>query len=259
MARVRQSDGTATWWGSSSGPAAVLAVLLAATGCTPVSGATADGNIPSSRPAPENDLSKRIGALFVGNVDGQRACTASVVDSPHRNLLVTAAHCVYTSELGRIDNLVFAPGYRNGQTPYGTWTLDSITTDPHWTTDEDPEYDVAFVTVAPVEGKEIEDALGGNTIATNQGFDLPVSVTGYPNDHQDPITCSGATKKLTDTQERFDCYGYTNGTSGSPWLTSAGKVIGVIGGYQQGGDTDETSYSITFDDRVAELYRKAIA
>ncbi|MGK4583409.1 trypsin-like serine peptidase [Kitasatospora sp. HPMI-4] len=259
MARVRHSGGTTARRGPG-GSAALLAVLLATTtGCTSSSGIAAEGNIPSSQPAPDSELNKRIGALFVGDLDGQRACTASVVDSPHRNLLVTAAHCVYTSELGRLDNLVFAPDYRNGQAPYGAWPLESITTDPHWTSDEDPEYDVAFVTVAPVNGKEIEDALGGNPIGTNQGFGLPVSVTGYPNDHQAPITCTAPTKKFSATQERFDCDGYTNGTSGSPWLTSAGTVIGVIGGYQQGGDTEQTSYSITFDERVAELYRKASA
>ncbi|MDH6125283.1 trypsin-like peptidase domain-containing protein [Kitasatospora sp. GP82] len=258
MARVRQSDGTSARRGPTA-PAALLAVLLTATGCASNSGTPDSASTPSSQPAPENGPSKRIGALFVGDLSGQRACTASIVDSPHRNLLVTAAHCVYTSELGRLDNLVFAPGYRNGQAPYGTWPLASITIDPHWTTDEDPEYDVAFLTVAPVNGKEIEDAFGGNPIGTDQGFDLPVSITGYPNDHEDPITCSGRTRKFSATQERFDCYGYTNGTSGSPWLTTAGKVIGVIGGYQQGGDTDQTSYSITFDSRVAELYRKATA
>ena len=47
----------------------------------------------------------------------------------------------------------------------------------------------------------------------------------------------------------FDCDNYTNGTSGGPFLahvnpkTGDGWVIGVIGGYQQGGDTPNVSYS----------------
>jgi hypothetical protein len=36
-------------------------------------------------------------------------------------------------------------------------------------------------------------------------------------------------------------------------------VIGVIGGYQQGGDTDAVSYSAVFGDRVASLYQEAEA
>jgi len=249
MARVRHLGALA---------AALLAVSpIAVTACAPDSG-QAD-NTPSSRPAPPDGRSDRIGALFVGTLDGPRACTASIVDSPRRNLLVTAAHCVYTSTLGRLDNLVFAPGFRDGRAPYGSWPLTSITVDPRWTESEDPEYDVAFLTVDAVEGRQIEDVLGGNPLGTDQGFGLPVSVTGYPNESQAPITCTGRTSQFSATQERFDCLGYTNGTSGSPWLTGTGTVVGVIGGYQQGGDTDRTSYSITFDGRVTELYRKATA
>ena len=50
----------------------------------------------------------------------------------------------------------------------------------------------------------------------------------------------------------FDCGGYTNGTSGGPFLanvhpaTGLGTVIGVIGGYEQGGDTPSVSYSARF-------------
>jgi hypothetical protein len=34
-------------------------------------------------------------------------------------------------------------------------------------------------------------------------------------------------------------------------------VIGVIGGYEQGGDTPEVSYSIVFGPNVASLYSEA--
>jgi hypothetical protein len=34
-------------------------------------------------------------------------------------------------------------------------------------------------------------------------------------------------------------------------------VIGVIGGYEQGGDTPEVSYSIVFGPNVANLYEQA--
>ncbi|MFD0572454.1 hypothetical protein ACFQ0T_28760 [Kitasatospora gansuensis] len=101
--------------------------------------------------------------------------------------------------------------------------------------------------------------LGGFRLGTDLGFGLPVSVTGYPNEAEEPITCSNRTTEQSSTQERFDCHGYTDGTSGSPWLTGAGEVVGVIGGYQEGGATERTSYSITFDHRVSELYHRATA
>ncbi|GAA4997785.1 trypsin-like serine peptidase [Kitasatospora paranensis] len=245
MARTRRTGALAVL---------LLAVQLSATGCLWSGDEEAT---PSSRPAPAGPANDRVGALFLGSVDGPRMCTASVVDSPHHNLLVTAAHCVQTLDHGTETGLVFAPGFRDGRTPYGSWPLTAITVDPRWTASEDPEYDVAFLTVAPVDDEEIEDVLGGNRLGTGRGFNLPVSVTGYPNGSEEPITCATRTSSQSRTQERFRCTGYSIGTSGSPWLTADGAVVGVIGGYQQGGYEEAVSYSVTFDDRVLALYRRA--
>ncbi|BFV59421.1 trypsin-like peptidase domain-containing protein [Kitasatospora sp. CMC57] len=244
------------------GPTLGLLLVLAVAGCAQApatTGAPPVDGTPSAGTAPSSPTGDRIGTLFVGGEHGSRACTASVVDSPRRNLLVTAAHCVQHPLFGRLDDLVFAPGYRNGQLPYGSWRVSQVVVDQRWTERADPEYDVAFLTVEPVGGREIADVLGGFRLGTDQGFGLPVSVTGYPNEAEEPITCSNRTSEQSSTQERFDCHGYTDGTSGSPWLTAAGEVVGVIGGYQEGGDTERTSYSITFDHRVSELYRRATA
>jgi hypothetical protein len=65
------------------------------------------------------------------------------------------------------------------------------------------------------------------------------------------------------TQLAFDCDGYTGGTSGSPWVTGfdprtrTGTIVGVIGGYQQGGDTPSVSYSAYFGSGVQQLYQQA--
>ena len=59
--------------------------------------------------APANAASARVGAIFSGSVSvSNHFCTASVIHSAHRNLLLTAAHC-----LSRVGNAVFAPGYRD--------------------------------------------------------------------------------------------------------------------------------------------------
>jgi hypothetical protein len=66
-------------------------------------------------------------------------------------------------------------------------------------------------------------------------------------------------------QLEFDCGGYTDGTSGGPFLsevnqsTRQGTVIGVIGGYQQGGDTPQISYSPVLGANAAALYETAVA
>src|SRR5205807_385298 len=80
-----------------------------------------------------------------------------------------------------------------------------------------------------------------------------------------PIRCQNWLKQPMRNQLEFDCDGYTDGTSGGPFLarvsqkTGQGTVIGVIGGYQQGGDTPDVSYSAAFGTNVAALYRTAVA
>jgi hypothetical protein len=64
---------------------------------------------------------------------------------------------------------------------------------------------------------------------------------------------------------RFDCDGFPNGTSGSPWVTNVspatglGTVVGVIGGYEQGGDTPAVSYSSYFDQDIMDLYNTTVS
>ncbi|MEV4616284.1 trypsin-like peptidase domain-containing protein [Kitasatospora sp. NPDC049258] len=241
-------------------PAALLLAAQFATGCTSGTDSAAPATPgPAARTVPPAATDTRIGVLFLAELTGPRMCTASVVDSPRRNLLVTAAHCVQSTERGRFDDLVFAPGYREGRAPYGVWPVASVTVDPRWSQGEDPDYDVAFLTVEEVQGRQIQDLLGANRLGFGLGSDLPVTVTGYPHEGEAPVTCSARTGAQSATQERFECSGYTVGTSGSPWLTADGQVVGVIGGYQEGGDTDAISYSVAFDQRVADLYRRATA
>jgi V8-like Glu-specific endopeptidase len=217
----------------------------------------------TSKVAPETDRTARIGALFQRDPSGNHFCTGSVVNSPHDDLVLTAAHCVYSG--GRpASDLVFAPAYRDGQTPRGVWTVTRVVVDPRWAQSSDPDLDVAFLVVAPLNGKKVAEVLGGNPLGIDTGFDHRVRVTGYPSTADDPITCANKATEQSSTQLRIACTGYTGGTSGSPWLMTTrddhnGQVIGVIGGYQQGGDTADVSYSPYFGDAVRQLYERAVA
>jgi V8-like Glu-specific endopeptidase len=200
-----------------------------------------------------------VGALFDGT--GDHFCTASVISSPRGNLLITAAHCIHggRSEDYRTD-LAFVPGYHDGVRPYGTWSVTAAFVDPQWAANSDPDLDVGFLTVAPQDGRQIAEVVGANRLATNQGFTNIVKVIGYPNDQQRPIACTNHTVMHSSSQMRFDCDGYADGTSGSPWLANydpemgTGDVIGVIGGYDQGGSTPDISYTAYFNADVQHLY-----
>ena len=79
------------------------------------------------------------------------------------------------------------------------------------------------------------------------------------------MTCQNRTTKQSATQLRFDCAGFYSGTSGSPWVTKfqlhahTSTIVGVIGGYQQGGDTDSVSYSSYFGPAIRALYEQDVA
>jgi V8-like Glu-specific endopeptidase len=211
-------------------------------------------------------LALRVGALFVrGGVDGNHFCTASVVDSPDRDLLITAAHCIDGGKTGGFrHSVVFIPDYRNGQAPFGVWDVARLVVAPQWVSDSDPNLDVGFVVLRPRDGKNIEDILGASRLGLDTGYDYLARVTGYPDSAGAPVTCINRTSRQSATQLRFECGGFTGGTSGSPWvthfdpLTRTGTIIGVIGGYQQGGETPAISYSAYFGDAVHRLYREAI-
>lgn len=218
------------------------------------------GTTRTASPTPVNAL---VGAVFTNDASGDHFCTASVVDSAGQNLIVTAAHCVYDPGVGQRADLVFVPGYRGGDAPNGVWPLTAITVDPSWAQQGNPDLDVAFAVVQPQGGKQVQQVLGANKLGVDKGYQLPVRMTGYPSTADVPITCMNTTAEQSATQLRIACPDYTGGTSGSPWVTGfdprtkTGTVVGVIGGYQQGGSTPDISYTSYFDDAVQTLYDRA--
>ena len=116
-----------------------------------------------SASAPPSTPGVRVGALFENDASGNHFCTASVVASPGRDLLITAAHCINGGKGGGYrQDIVFIPGYRDGQAPSGIWTPARLVVAPQWMNSSDPDFDVGFVVLKPDDGKNIEDVLGAD-------------------------------------------------------------------------------------------------
>lgn len=231
-------------------PAIALAMQLRAS----AKASTAAKRIPTSS---TSTGVREIGAVFL-NSSAQHFCTASVVDSARGDVVLTAAHCVS----GTGTSMVFAPGYHDGISPYGRWTVTGVHLAPGWLKSRDPRDDFAFLTVAPqkVHGhlEEIEQVTGAYQLGGLPRSGTAITVTGYAAGSDDkPISCR--TKVFyTGDYPTFDCRGYVDGTSGSPWLVQAANVtsvVGIIGGKNQGGCVDSRSYSspLTQDARTAYL------
>ncbi|HZC70478.1 MAG TPA: trypsin-like serine protease [Jatrophihabitans sp.] len=203
-----------------------------------------------------------VGPLFFPSVVGigptlrfPHYCSASVVDSPGADLVLTAAHCVYGTGLG----IEFAPGYHDGVSPFGVWAVRRVYLDPAWLHGHDPQLDFAVLQLARHHGVGVEHATGSApALGRAPASGSSVTVAGYvAGSGGAPIRCT-APVYYTDGYPSFDCAGFADGTSGGPWL-AGGRLVGVIGGLYDGGCTPNTSYSAAFGADVAALLTRAEA
>lgn len=208
--------------------------------------------------------SASVGPLFFGAAGSPHTCTASVVDSPAGDLIVTAAHCLSGSGAG----VSFVPGYRNGRAPYGTWTVSRAYAAPAWQARNDPHADYAFLAVDPLPGNpkgaaSVESVVGGAVLGSTPPDGRPVTLTGYLEGIDDRALVCAASTYLAGEYPAVDCAGFADGTSGAPWIAPAQpgagseRIAGVTGGPHQGGCSDDTSYTALFDASTVSVYQRA--
>jgi V8-like Glu-specific endopeptidase len=182
------------------------------------------------------------------------------VDSPHGDVLLTAAHCITGTGAG----YVFAPGFHDGVSPHGRWRVTAAYLDPAWLARQAPERDFAFLLVAPrsIGGREeeIEQIAGANRLGLRPRSGQLVTVPAYPaGGDNDPVTCT-VQIYYDGPYPAFNCNPYVDGTSGAPFIlqTTHGTVVtGVIGGLHQGGCAAFTTYSSPFGASARRAYVRA--
>lgn len=232
---------------------------LLSLAATAAAGATQFNGIPT------------VGVLYSGSDPKSHHCSASVIQSKVGNVILTAGHCIGGSGKGQR----FAPGYHDGETPYGTYPVTGAYVHPLYNKNLDINYDFAFLTLGEgaYKGKtgHVQAHVGANKLVTNAGYSNSVEVVGTPSashqgGHPDkPWHCHGQTLEAQAGQMRFNCGPFDDGTSGSPWIanydvkTNRGNVIGNIGGLKQGGCSAAYSFSPKYGQGTLDTFNRANA
>jgi hypothetical protein len=185
-------------------------------------------------------------------------CSATVINSENRSLVLTAGHCIYNPDPdgdGVIagngywyENFQFCPGYEYG-CKLGTWyprtTGNSVWTTSSWYYGSgtrhwyDYKDDIGILLMAPSATKgNIVDAVGGQGILFNAGLGLSTTAFGYPvTDSRWPgYTYTGEDLDYCPGVPGYDGLGHlklactmTGGASGGPWIISPnGSWLGYV-------------------------------
>ena len=187
----------------------------------PVAPAADGGAVPPAR---------TMGKLFFNGYEaGNAYCSASVLNTPSKSVIITAAHCVYSSEEGWAKDAVFVPDYDRAQAdpdPVGVWTVRSIRTFNSWRADQtDYSSDVAYVTLnnGGDANKPVVDVVGGYGLAWGGSHVFRATIFGYPTNKTTPdgrgsvYSCVRTTEQSED-KVRVEGCDFGMGASGGPWL-----------------------------------------
>ena len=212
----------------------------------------------------------QFGAIVWQNPDGTpgaKLCSAVAVDSAGGDLIVTAAHCLggVTSRIGAPMTVAYVPGADAGTRPYGVWYPTRIIRAQQWMNGvKNPDFDIAFVTVArPDDPRPLESITGAEHFgAIPAAGTLGVQI-GYPYANPHPVACRTPIRFLSPTQLELDCANFPGGTSGGPVLTGLdpatgiGTLVGVMGGFENGGTSANVTYAAAFTPAIEQLYQQA--
>ncbi len=141
------------------------------------------GPIPFTRDEvqdPSQEVVRTHGKIF-GVASGDLfECSGTVVNSDNKSVVWTAAHCVYGGGTF-FSNLIFIPGYEEGNEPFGRWAAQQMIVPDAWKANEEPFEDYAALVVSPDStGALLAEIVGARGIAFNQQPNLPMQALGYP-------------------------------------------------------------------------------
>jgi len=110
---------------------------------------------------------------------GGYSCSATVVNSPSHNVVLTAGHCVYDHKVGWARKLLFVPAYLNGQRPFGAWAATRLASTRSWLRRGNEHGDYAAIKLNSPNGP-VGKAVGEEGLAWSLSREQQFEAIGYP-------------------------------------------------------------------------------
>lgn len=202
--------------------------------------------------------------FFYDPADGNDyVCSAGTVNSPAKDMVFTAGHCINDCNGTWMEDWAYAPAYYDGDAPYGLWYANYQTSFNGWLDYCDLNYDVGVVNVLTNNSTELVDETGANGLVDNQGVPV-VTIWGYPAappyTGEIPYYCEDvqtSVVSILDPRLAAGC-AMTQGASGGPWLMNydANSGLGDEDGVTSTNIPGSPGYiaSPFFDSNIATIY-----
>jgi V8-like Glu-specific endopeptidase len=210
------------------------------------------------------------GRIFVRQGRSRGYCSGTAINSPTRQLVLTAGHCVNTGPRGRRGSsawsryMEFVPAYTDGVAPLGSFIArrPKVFAPKPWVKEGNPNFDMGAIVVSPnTSGINVADAVGGGAAIA---MDLPrkqlFQTFGYPGKVRRLQQCdSPATGEDKLTRQipgpptvKIRCH-WLPGASGGGWLIENGTMINGLISYGRNRDLVHTFGPYFGSENVGDL------
>jgi V8-like Glu-specific endopeptidase len=208
-----------------------------------------------------------VGVLYFTQNGTDYRCSAAAIGN---NAVWTAGHCVHDgtgSDNGWSTDVVFAPAFKDGNTPFGTWSAIDVVSDSSWINFGNFRFDFGGVILGPNGSDQtVDEVVGSLGFAYNLNPVQHWFNFGYPSNAPfDGFTmqiCAGSFAR----NDPFYSYpmpmamgcDMTPGSSGGPWIINFSGTPGTTN-YINGNNSyrytglDQEIYSPYFGEAAKDL------
>lgn len=171
------------------------------------------------------------GMVFGSSPTGLFSCSGTAIASDNKSVVWTAGHCLELNDQPS-ENVVFIPGYQEGDEPFGRFPATLQVTPAAWQQREAPEFDFGAFTVGTNgSGQLLGDVVAPRGIAFNQQPTEQLQSFGYPGapatkfDGEHLQSCrSQGSARILEGVVAMGC-DMQEGSSGGGWVMRDGFVL----------------------------------